>query len=282
MRYFAILLFLGFFPEISLGQDSFILEGEVIDAESRKPVVFASIGFPTKHIGTASRGDGTFRLKVSEVVAEDSLQVSAIGYQTKKFHVSTFLDKEQVRLQLDPKTYQMEAITVTNRTRSAWIGKKIPPLIGSASYGFLTHPERLGAAFAFRVKWDKELPIKILYSRIFLKRDRKDSLNIRCGIAKVDPDTNLPSDEFLNKPVISSAAKGKGWMTCDFDEERVVIPDKEFFVVFEWLNREEEPIVPMIATGMFFKSESYIRHHALAEWETSSVDNLIYSVKVEY
>lgn len=280
MKYVITLLLL--LPSICFGQDSITIEGKVLDAEKREPISYASIGFPSDNIGTASRRDGTFKLKFSQELKDDSLQVSAIGYHTDKVHVSTLLDNEKVIFQLAPKTYQMESITVTDRRKSEWIGKKIPPIMGSASYGFRTHPERLGAAFAFRVTWDKNLPIKILHSRILLKRASNDSLKIRCGIAKVDPETKLPANEFVNNRVVSTAAKEKGWMTCNFDKENIFIDEREFFIVFEWLNKEDERIVPMIATGLFFKSDSYIRHHALAKWEKSFTDNLIYSVKVGY
>lgn len=280
MKYTIILLLL--LPNLCLGQDSVTIEGKVLDAENREPISYANIGFPSVNIGTASQRDGTFKLKLPKDLKDDSLQISAIGYNTDKVHVSTFLDNERVRFKLTPKTYQLESITVTDRKKSKWIGKKIPPIMGSASYGFRTHPERLGAAFAFRVTWDKNLPIKILHSRILLKRASNDSLKIRCGIAKVDPETKLPANEFVNNRVVNIAEKEKGWMTCNFDRENVFIDESEFFIVFEWLNKEDERIVPMIATGLFFKSDSYIRHHALAKWEKSSANNLIYSVKVEY
>lgn len=122
MKYTIILLLL--LPNLCLGQDSVTIEGKVLDAENREPISYANIGFPSVNIGTASQRDGTFKLKLPKDLKDDSLQISAIGYNTDKVHVSTFLDSERVRFQLTPKTYQLESITVTDKKNPNGLVKK--------------------------------------------------------------------------------------------------------------------------------------------------------------
>ncbi|MDZ7756504.1 carboxypeptidase-like regulatory domain-containing protein [Rhodohalobacter sp.] len=266
-----------------LGQNSFSIQGKIIDADTKKEIAYANIGIPAEHIGTASQKDGSFKFELSNEFKNETLQISAIGYHTKEVPVSNLIETKDTVLNLSPKIYQMDHVTVTDKKgKSRWIGKKVRPLIGSASYGLRTHPERLGAAFAFRVSWEGNLPIKILHSRMFLMRDRDDPLKIRCGIAKADSLTGLPSNEFYNRRNTTTAAKEKGWFTCDFDEEYLWVDEKEFFVVFEWLSEQDKRIVPMVAIDPFFKSDAYIRHHSFDEWKKPFVDNLIYSIKIEY
>lgn len=281
MKFLSTFIFLLFFQDLSIAQQSLTIKGSIIDAESNNPIPLASIGIPDIRIGTASRMDGSFLLSLSQERFKDTLQISAIGYQTQKQAIASIKSDHNFMVHLIPKIYEMESITVTNRKqKTKWIGKKRPPLI-SASLGIWTHPERLGAAFAFKVNWDKRLPLKILYSRIFLKRNSNASVHIRCGIAKADPQTGMPAHSLIPITIDITTATQKGWATCDFRDQTLYVDSKEFFVVFEWLTPQEERIIPMIATAPFFNSDTFIRHHALAEWKRSSTD-LVYSVQAQY
>lgn len=274
-----IILFL--LQSISIAQSTIKFEGTVIDADSKKPIPLASIGLPKLNIGTASRMDGSFLLNLSREFKKDTLQISAVGYHTKKYPIHSFEDDNNITVYLVPRTYQMDEITVTDRERKTkWIGKMISPIL-SASLGIWTHPDRLGAAFAFKVKWKKQLPLQILYSRTFVERNTHSPVHIRCGLAEVDPNTGLPSHEFHPQTIDITTTTQKDWATCDFRNQNLYVDAEEFFVVFEWLTPQDERIIPMIATTPFFKSDTYYRHHALAEWKKSSTD-LIYSVKVAY
>jgi len=281
MKFAATLILLVLFQNVSIAQSSFTIEGLIVHAESKNPIPLANIGIPNINIGTASRLDGTFSLNLPQKLRKDTLHISAIGYQTKTYPIASLQYTDKITIHLDPKIYQIESITVTDRKQKPkWIGKKIPPLL-SASLGIWTHPERLGAAFAFKINWDKQLPLQILYSRIFLKRNTDNPIHIRCSLTEVDPKTGMPAHPSIPKIVDISTNTQKGWATCDFRSKNLYMDSEEFFIVFEWLTPQEKRIIPMIATSPFFKSDTYIRHHALAEWKKSSVD-LIYSIKVEY
>ncbi|WP_445664030.1 carboxypeptidase-like regulatory domain-containing protein [Fodinibius sp. AD559] len=281
MKFATTLIFLILFQNISIAQSSFTIEGIVVHAESKNPIPLVSIGIPDLNIGTATRMDGSFSLNLSQKLQKDTLQVSAIGYQTKKYTIPSIKNNNDITIYLAPKIYQMESITVTDRNKKTkWIGKKIPPIF-SASLGIWTHPERLGAAFAFKINWEKQLPLQILYSRIFLKRNTNTSVHIRCGLTEVNYETGMPAQPLIPKTINITTTTQKGWATCDFRNQDLYMDSEEFFVVFEWLTPQDERIIPMIATNPFFESDTYIRHHSLAEWKKSSTD-LIYSVKVEY
>lgn len=276
-----IILIIFLFQSTSVAQSSIKIKGTIVDANSKNSIPLASIGIPAKRIGTASRKDGSFSLDLSQEQQKDTLQISAIGYQTKNYPIISLSSNHDITIHLAPKIYQMESIKVTDRKqKTKWVGKKFSPVL-SASVGIWTHPERLGAAFAFKVKWDKRLPLHILYSRIYLKRNTKKAVHIRCGLAETNPETGMPSHFLIPKTVDITSTTQKGWATCDFRKQDLYINTKEFFVVFEWLTPQDERVIPMIATNPFFNSDTYIRHHALAEWEKLSTD-LIYSVKVEY
>lgn len=282
MKYYLALLFLLTIPIYCFGQSELTVEGSILDAENDEPIPYAHIGIPAEHVGTASTQEGTFALELDHKCRDDTLQVTAIGYQTKQIPLSFVLDANSP-LKLQPKTYQMKTITVSGRQpETKWIGKKIPPILGGGARGLARVGGRFGAAFAFRVSWNQFLPLKLLHARMFLKRNKYESLKMRCSIAAVDSSSKLPGKNLIRKAAITTTTKDKGWITCDFNKHGVYVERKHFFVIFEWLTDKKHVYAPMFATGgLFFNSEGYMRGHAMDEWEEIP-DNLIYSLKVQY
>lgn len=280
MKYYLFLL-ISFLPYYCFGQSEITVEGSILNAENNKPIPYAHIGIPAKQIGTASGSNGIFRLTVSQGHKEDTLQISAIGYHTKKKPLSSILDSKPVKLWLQPKTYQMKSVTVTNaESETKWIGKKIRPVL-SASYGRNMGQKKIGAAFAFRINWDGPLPVKLLHARMFLKKNKNQEIRMRCRIADIDTTTNFPGDDITEKSIITTSEKDKGWISCDFKKHNIYVNKRNFFLVFEWLSSKDQTYTPMFAIGLFFESDVYNRSHAMAKWRENPND-LVYSLKVEY
>lgn len=125
MRYRFVLLIIFLIPCSCLGQSTVTVQGRILDASNGKPIPYAHIGIPTEHVGTASKQNGTFRLDLNQKYRNDTLQVSAIGYHTKKFSLSSISSFDSVTFRLQPKTYQMKSVTVTDaEPETEWIGKK--------------------------------------------------------------------------------------------------------------------------------------------------------------
>lgn len=58
-------------------------QGEVLDADSREPLVFATLVLESQNISTVTNSEGQFLLKVPESVLEGEVQVSYLGYSSK-------------------------------------------------------------------------------------------------------------------------------------------------------------------------------------------------------
>ena len=89
---------LDFFFEnnyIILGKDSpdlLSVTGRVIDRESGKPLVFASITMLQSGISNVSNGEGFFSIKFPEEMSGDSLSISYIGYKTINVALTDIMD----------------------------------------------------------------------------------------------------------------------------------------------------------------------------------------------
>jgi hypothetical protein len=60
-----------------------IVEGDLIDAQTKEPIAFATIGIEGSYLGTSSNAEGFFSLKVPANLNNDKLRIkiSSIGYE---------------------------------------------------------------------------------------------------------------------------------------------------------------------------------------------------------
>lgn len=93
MKY-LILFILTILAQLSFGQND--LHGVVLDSVSNDPIPFASI-FLTDQIKTTSDFDGKFQIEQIDH-STDLLEVSAVGYPTKKFKVQPTTDSLILKL----------------------------------------------------------------------------------------------------------------------------------------------------------------------------------------
>ncbi len=96
---------------------NFTVKGEVLNAETNMPVEFANIGVEDTYIGTATDLNGHFELELSNALIERKVMISAVGYKTKSFSVSNWIDLEHVRIQLIPINYDLSEVDVTAKSK---------------------------------------------------------------------------------------------------------------------------------------------------------------------
>jgi CarboxypepD_reg-like domain len=69
-------------------QNLIVIKGKVIDAESRAPLVFATVAVKESNVAIVTNIDGEFTLKVGDLSTSKSLEVSYIGYKNKTILLS--------------------------------------------------------------------------------------------------------------------------------------------------------------------------------------------------
>jgi len=79
------------------------ISGSIIDRETKEPIVYATVSFPEKNIGTISDGDGRFSIYIADTTVCKSLVFSCIGYQRQTIPVA--------RLLKEKKTYMTPAVS---------------------------------------------------------------------------------------------------------------------------------------------------------------------------
>src|SRR5450759_395825 len=76
----------------STQQNLVIIKGKVIDAETRAPLVFATVAVKETNVAIVTNIDGEFTLKVSNLSTSKSLVISFLGYKNKTIPLSDLKD----------------------------------------------------------------------------------------------------------------------------------------------------------------------------------------------
>ena len=73
-------------------QNLITIKGKVVDAESRTPLVFATVAVKETNVAIVTNIDGEFTLKIGDLSTSKSLEVSFLGYKNKTIPLSDLKD----------------------------------------------------------------------------------------------------------------------------------------------------------------------------------------------
>ncbi len=89
------------------------IKGKVIDAESRSPLVFASVSLKESNVATITNIDGEFILKIGEGVTSKNLEISFLGYKNKSVPLTEMKDNGYKNvISLEPAPIPIKEIVV--------------------------------------------------------------------------------------------------------------------------------------------------------------------------
>ena len=75
-------------------QDYITVSGKVIDAQTREPLIFATVAVTESNIGIVTNIDGEFTLKVSP--SAKTLEISFVGYKNKSVEISSMNNRNNI------------------------------------------------------------------------------------------------------------------------------------------------------------------------------------------
>lgn len=109
--------FLAIFLMISMGfaQPSgsfYTITGAVRDAQTRRPVAFATVFVQGAQVGTVTNLDGAFTLKVDKALQAEVFTISHIGYKTSTFKLENFLEQIRHSLFIEPSSVTLSEVVV--------------------------------------------------------------------------------------------------------------------------------------------------------------------------
>ncbi len=111
---FSLLIIIAF-PCLS---QTVSIKAVIIDSVTREPIAYAAVRLQNTSKGSITNNEGYFNLKLSHLEANDTLEISSVGYYTKRVPLSGQPLKED-RILLLPRFYETKEITISD-TRISW------------------------------------------------------------------------------------------------------------------------------------------------------------------
>lgn len=228
MRYVILILLISL-PTFIFAQ----VNGVVVDRKTGSPVEFANIWVENQNIGATSNEKGLFSFK--ENIVNKPLIISAIGYESLQIVV----DKNNLRIELVPKNYLIEEVTVRPKKHNVLVVDKFRK--SSVNNWLLSNslPWIAAKFFKYSSTYEKTPFIK---SISILTKSEIDGATFNLRLMSVN-EKGEPSEDILKENLIIKAKKGKRMVVVELSAFQITFPKDGFFVAVEALivesNRRE-------------------------------------------
>ncbi len=217
---------------VSLGsyaQDNKIT-GHVVDAKTKEPVPFASIGLKADGTGALTNEFGLFQLPGFEKGTTDSLMVMTLGY----IPTAVFIKKgssENLTIELKKRVIELKEVVVKGgKVKNLELGTRADRPDEGMIQG------QAGSQYAFFVKNDKQKKLGNVRSvSFYIGENGFPREPFRVRLYKADGNYNAPNTDLLTENVVVSAPAGGQWYTVDLTPYNVAAPEEGFFVAMEWI-----------------------------------------------
>ena len=227
--HFLALVFLLLLPALSRAQENRIT-GRVVDAKTKDPVPFASIGLREEGTGALTNEYGYFQLAGLEKTNQDSLIVMTLGYERNAVFIKRG-STEDLIIELKKREIKLGEVKVTGgKLKNLELGSK------SNNPGEGMIQGLPGSQYAFFVKNDKQKRLgNVRTVSFYIGENGFPREPFRVRIYKADGNYNAPNTDLLTEIVVVSAPQGGQWYTVDLTPYNITAPEEGFFVAMEWV-----------------------------------------------
>lgn len=91
-----------------------IVNGKILNRDTKEAIAYANIGIPNENIGTISNLDGSFEILIPPSALNDSIIFSALGYKVKKVLCKS-ISTADFKVFLEEKIIELKSITLNGR-----------------------------------------------------------------------------------------------------------------------------------------------------------------------
>jgi len=201
------------------------IKGVVVD-ENNMPVPYVNIWFENGILVTTSEENGTFILEKKN--QEKHLLFSVVGFETKKVEVA---QAEKVVLKVA--SIQLDEVAIKRNYL-----KEKKEIGYYESSGFRYRMNYFVNALYFNITEAEREQYPFIKEAKFKTVSKNKNAKIRMYLVEVNEDGS-PSENMLSDEVIFEVKKGNSKNTIDFSNQKIMVPEKGFFIVFEKLKIEQ-------------------------------------------
>jgi hypothetical protein len=266
--------------------ENLIIEGIVIDIETKQPLAYANVGIADHPYGTLTDSEGHFSFSIVKELIADSLQVSLIGYYSSRLAVKDILNSEGNIISLRKDFALLSEVKITvpaNRPAPEIIGrKKVSKMVQVSMHNRNSTAETIGSEIGMLFKpaksgaWLKDFSF-------YISANNFDQIKVRINIYDIE---NAVPHKLQNTQQITAVIDSfkTGWITVDLEKYGMKM-DHEFIVAIQWIEssmiKNEKPITIMPVAATPFAKNCYVRVASQDKWKRMGI-NLSSYVRVVY
>ena len=267
-----------------LKSKSFTLQGKVKDKDDDSSLAYVSIGILNKPIGIVSDSNGDFTLTIGAESLEDTLQISRVGYLSKKIVAHELIpSKAIIVIPLLKKVLLLDPVFVVKKGRFTEIagrqsnGKFLQVSICAKNKKDLS----LGSEVGMKIR-PKHIPALLKDLNWFLSGNNFDKIKFRINVYSLMD--NLPDSLIFNKDIYWDVTNSRtGWIKVDL-ESYLIRVNGDFVISLQWVDSKisvkEDPLALIPASISLFNT-SYFRLASQDKWRKFGA-RLSYYVSMEY
>ena len=255
-------------------QDTFT--GQLIDQDTKEALAYVNIGIIGKGVGTVSNMEGYFELPLKKEFDAEFIQLSMIGYASKRFGVAEFREMIQLEpvITLAQTISDLDEVLVSSSafTKEKILGNKTTST--NMTGGFST--DELGNEVGLVIKIKKS-PSYIKDFNVSIARNDYGTIKFRLNFYTVKK--GMPDKTLLKENIFVTTDIQTGVLTVDLTPYNIVVED-DFFVSLEWIEAAGED-------GLYFSARLFgrpliHRNTSQANWEKLSPVGLGMTVTTKY
>ena len=229
-------------------QETTMLTGQVIDAETREPVSYAAAEIISKHLGAAANAEGSLQFAISKSMMDETVTFSALAYHSRQVAVKELLEKQPFKVELEKKSYTLPEFTIRANSK----GKA---QLGNFQEDYLTSSTVTVAGMITAVFMDNSDGCEGTIQSVSFAINRRDRFTksyprtpFRVRIFAVDSLTGGPGEDLLSEELVVKA-KGAGWFMVDVSEYNIMAPKEGYFAAMEWVFSKDKYYYKITAGG---------------------------------
>ncbi|MBX0289806.1 carboxypeptidase-like regulatory domain-containing protein [Hymenobacter sp. HSC-4F20] len=273
-RFFLLL----FFCLTSLGlQAQTIIEGRILNSQTKEPVPFATLGVPGRGIGTVADEQGRYLLRLPSL--QDTLIVSCVGFN-RQVVVPSALAAGQREFRLAPQEQALREVTVQHhRVRPGLLGRnktKGDILWMGGSSGKETVDDEWGWEFGTLLKPSKRTYLEEFH--VFFATNTYEQLRFRLNLYAVEQ--GRPGRVLVSQDIqLVCTNKERGWLTVDLRPYMLELEARPVFATIQWLQSEKtDPWAKYFSIPVMRETKQVVveRENSEAAWTVHAMQPSMY------
>ncbi len=274
LKIFLSILFALTFAKTGFSQiltkEGITIKGKIIDQENNHPLSYVSIGVLNKSIGTLTDTLGNFIFQVSQENLADTLQISLIGFFSKKITIKNFIESKENMISLRLKVIELAEVGIINsKVNTETIGRQgNGKFIQVSIHNKKSVEETIGSEIGMRYK-TKKMNATLKDFSFNISGNNFNQIKYRINIYSVK--NNMPDTLLYNKQIFMTLDNFKtGWTKVDLEPYNIRLP-QDFIVTIQWIesrmDKKEDPITLIPVGKTFFSKNCYARIASQDKWK---------------